>query len=196
MASGCEAERRAQGRSGWVFAASLGLGLALAQQAQAQDQALTDALNGRWVVVGDGDCQAGFTLQLGGDLLRWTDAVGHVATQRVTSRRPDGIATRTITSTHGQPVGKTWVYEVLAPGQISLTEASTGRSADLARCPDLLPADATPRQIVTAIYARYAASDEGNLPLSGEANVDAFFAAELASGIKAFAAHSGWRGNA
>ena len=166
----------------------VGVGLTLAQHAHAQ--ALPDLLKGRWTFDG-ADCKAGVTLQLSGNFLRWTDAAGHVDVQRVTSRRPTGIATRTTASTHGQPSGKAWVYEVLAPGQISLTEGSTGRSADLTRCPDMLPADATPRQIIETIYARYAASDESNLPFSSEANARAFFVPDLADEIAAFASHSG-----
>ena len=171
-----------------VFAGSLGVGLVLAQHVQAQ--ALPDLLKGRWAFEG-GDCKAGVTLQLSGNLLRLTDAAGHVDSQRVTSRRSTGIATQTTASTHGQPVGKAWVYEVVAPGQISLTEGSTGRSTDLTRCPDMLPADATPRQIIEAIYARYAASDDPNLPLSSEANARAFFVPDLADKIVAFASHTG-----
>ena len=67
-------------------------------------QALTGLLNGRWTA--RGDCQAGSTLRLAGNLLRWTDAAGHVNTQRVVSCRADGIATRTIHSANGQPAGK------------------------------------------------------------------------------------------
>ena len=171
-----------------LVAASAGVAVATGHHARAQ--ALPALLKGHWVFA-DGDCKAGFTLRLNGSVLRWTDAAGHADTQRVTSRRPTGIATRTTTSTHGQPAGKAWVYEVLAPGQISLTEASTGRSTNMARCPDMLPANATPRQMVEAIYARYAASDEPNLPLSNDTNIQAFFVADLAAKIMAFSAYSG-----
>ncbi len=169
---------------------ALGTVLLAAAPPCAQAQALPDLLKGRWTA-GGGDCQAGFTLELRGNSLRLVDADGHVDTQRVTSRRPAGIATQTTASTHGEPAGKAWVYEVLAPGQLSLTEGSTGRSATLLRCPDPLPANASPRQVVEAIYARYAASDEPNLPLSGEANVRAVFVPKLADDITAFASHSG-----
>lgn len=66
-----------------VFVGSLGL--TLIQQAQAQS--LPDMLKGRWVFEG-GDCTAGITFQLSGDVLRVTNAAGHVATERVTERRP------------------------------------------------------------------------------------------------------------
>ena len=72
-------------------------------------QALPDLLKGRWTA--GGDCLAGFTLRLAGNVLRWADAAGHVDLQRVVSRRPDGIATRTVQSTYKQPAGKAWVYE-------------------------------------------------------------------------------------
>ncbi len=171
----------------WVVAGSLGLAVAPAHPARAQS--LGDLLKGTWTVDG-GDCRAGFTLRLGGGVLLWTDAAGHVDTQRVTSRRATGIATRTTASTHGQKLGTVWVYEMLAPGQISLTDG-TGRSATLVRCPDMLPGDATPQQIMQAVYTRYAASDEPNLPLSSETNVRAFFVADLADEIVAFASRSG-----
>ena len=175
-------------RSHWALAGNIVLGLATSPHAQAQS--LPDLLKGRWAVEG-GDCEAGLTLQLDSTSLHLTDAAGHVDTQRVISRRATGIATRTTASTHEDAVGKVWVYEVLAPGRLSLTEGGTGKSADLIRCPDQLPAAAGPRQIIEAIYARYAASDEPNLPLSSEANVRAFFAPGLADDITAFASHSG-----
>ena len=158
--------------------------------AAAGAQSLPDLFKGRWAAEG-GDCQPGFTLQLSRDVLLWTDAAGHVDRQQVVSRRPTGIATRTVESTHGQPAGKAWVYEVLGPGQIAMTEGSTGHSATLFRCPDLLPASATPQQIVQAIYARYAADDEPNLPLSSEANLRAFFVPGLADSVVAFMGRSG-----
>ena len=83
------------------------------------------------------------------------------------------------------------MYEVLGPGQVRLTEGSTGRSADLVRCPDPLPTNATPQQMLGAIYARYAAQDEPNLPLSSEANLRAFFVPDLAASVSAFMAYSG-----
>lgn len=171
-----------------VIAGSLGLFLAPAPPAQAQ--ALPGLFKGKWVFEGT-DCRAGLTLQLAGDVLRLTDATGHADTQRVTSRRATGIATKTTASTHGQPVGKAWVYEFLGPGQISLTEGRTGRSANLIRCPDPLPANITPRQLLETIYARYAASDEPNLPLSSEANLHAFLVPDLADKVIAFVARSG-----
>ena len=155
----------------------------------ARAQALPELLEGRWTA--GGDCQAGFTLQLAGDVLRVTDAAGQVDTQRVVSRRATGIATRTVRSTHGQAVGKAWVYEVLGPGQVSLTEGGTGRSADLVRCADPLPASATPRQVLEAIYARYAKDDEPNLPMSSEANLHAFFVPDLADAVVAFVSRAG-----
>lgn len=153
-------------------------------------QALADQFHGRWTTEG-GSCAPGFTLDLSGDELRWTDAAGQVDRQQVVSRRPDGIATKTVQSSHGQPKGKAWVYEVLAPGQIALTEGSTGHSATLLRCPDPVPANATPQQILGVIYARYAADDEPNLPFASEANVREFFVPSLADAMVGFVAHSG-----
>ena len=171
-----------------VIAGSLGLALAPGPPAQAQ--ALPGLFKGTWMFDGT-DCRAGLTLQLDGNLLRLTDTAGHADTQRVTSRRATGIATKTTASTHGQPIGKAWVYELLGPGQIRLTEGSTGRSATLIRCPDPLPDNITPRQLLETIYARYAASDEPNLPLSGEANLHAFLVPDLADKVTAFVARSG-----
>ena len=79
----------------------------------------------------------------------------------------------------------------MGPGQVSLTEGSTGRSADLVRCPDPLPANVTPRQMLGAIYARYAAQDEPNLPLPSDANLRAFFVADLAEAVADFVSRSG-----
>ena len=159
--------------------------------AAAGAQSLPDLFKGRWAVEG-GDCQPGFTLQAVARRAccgrtrpaTWTVSRSSPAVRPASRPRPSSPRT-------GQPAGKAWVYEVLGPGQIAMTEGSTGHSATLFRCPDVLPASATPQQIVQAIYARYAADDEPNLPLSSEANLRAFFVPGLADSVVAFMGRSG-----
>ncbi len=154
-------------------------------------QSLANLLEGRWTTQAGGACQSGMALVLTGDELRLTDPAGHADTQQVTERRPTGLATVTTASTHGEKPGTVWVYELLGPGQLSLTQGATGRSADLFRCHPPIPANAGPEQVLHEIYTRYAAGDEPNLPLSSEASLHAFFDEALAEKVIGFSGYSG-----
>ena len=166
-----------QGSIGWWFVLGVIEGLAGAPAARAKDVA--SMLKGQWVAEG-GDCTKPYTLELSGDVLRLTDAAGHADVERVFARRKTGFATRVARSTSGIRIGQRNVYELLAPGQISVTEAASGRSGIIVRCPDPLPANIAPEQLVETIYARYATPDALGTPFESEATVRQFLAPELA----------------
>ena len=167
-----------RGAIGWWLVASVVAGLAAVPGARAEE--LADMLKGKWATEG-GDCIRYITLELSGDTLRITDAAGRTDAERVIARRATGIATQVVRSTHGIRVGSRTVYELLAPGQLSLTEAATGRSAgNLSRCPDPLPVDFTPQQVVQTIYDRYATPDAVGTPFDSEVALRQFLAPELA----------------
>ncbi len=174
---------------GWRLVLILVAGLAGAHSARAQD--IATMLKGKWTTEG-GDCTKYITLQLSGDVLRITDAAGRADTERVIARRATGFATQVVRSSHGIRVGSRTVYEMLAPSQLSLTDAATGRSAGtVVRCPDPLPADATPQQVVQTIYARYATPGQTGTPFDSEAALRQFLAPELADHFMAWKGASG-----
>ena len=107
--------------TGWL------LGRAHAQGAGAPPAApgLAAALDGGWTR--RGTCAQPVHFQLRGNTLLVVGTDGRVDTQRALQRRAAGVATQTTASAHGNPVGLRWVYEVLSPGQLSLTDQA-GRS--------------------------------------------------------------------
>ena len=124
-------------------------------------------------------------------MLSLADTRGRIDTQRIVEQRAGGIATKTATSTHGIRIGASWVYELLAPGQLSMTEGETGQSANLRRCREPMSASATPEQVLRRIYDSYAAEDEANLPLTSEATMRAFFVPGFADKLVAYASRTG-----
>lgn len=126
-----------------------------------------------------GDCTKPGTLVLSGDMLRLTNAAGHADLERVFARRATGFATQMVRSPFGARIGSRTVYEFLGPGRISVTEAASGHSRTLARCPDPLPADTPPLQVVETIYRRYALPDQLGTPFDSMAALRQFFAPEL-----------------
>ena len=119
------------------------------------------------------------TLVLSGGMLRVTNAAGHTDLERVFDRRAIGFATRLVRSAYGARIGLQTVYEFLAPGRISVTQAASG-SSTLVRCPDALPTDTTPQQLVETIYRRYASPNQVGIPFDSEAALRQFFAPDLA----------------
>ncbi len=177
------------GTTGWRLVLVLFVGLTGSHGARAQD--IATMLKGKWTTEG-GDCTKYITLGLTGNTLQITDAAGHADMERVIARRATGFATQVVRSSHGFRVGSRIVYEMLAPSQLSLTDAATGRSAgNLVRCPDPLPADATPQQVVQTIYARYASPGQTGMPFESEAALRQFFAPELADRFMAWMGVSG-----
>ncbi len=166
-----------RGATVWRLVLVVFAGLAAAPGARAEDFATL--LKGQWVVDG-GDCTKPGTLVLSGDMLRLTNATGHADLERVFARRATGFATRLVRSAYGARVGTRTVYEFLAPGRISVTEGASGRFSTLVRCPDPLPTDTTPQQLVETIYRRYASPNQVGIPFDSEAALRQFFAPDLA----------------
>ncbi len=157
-------------------------GAAGALRAQAPQPALAAALGGRWTPDAGGGCAQVFQFQLTGNTLRLTGPDGHVDVQRVLQRREAGIATATTASTHGIPAGTKWVYEVLAPGQLSVTDGS-GRSANFQHCHDPIPPTATPSAFLHGLFDLYVADADASLPFASEAGLRAFLVPDLADQI-------------
>ena len=104
-------------------------------------------------------------------------------------RRAAGVATQTIASAHGNPIGMRWVYEVLSPGQLSLTD-ETGRSATFQRCRAPVPATAGPAGLLRGIFAIYADGADASLPFASEAGLHAFLVPDLADAVARDAARA------
>ncbi len=120
--------------------------------------------------------------QLRGDTLLVVGTDGKVDTQRVLQRRATGVATQTTASAHGNPIGMRWVYEVLSPGQLSLTD-QTGRSATFQRCRPPIPATASPAEFLRGMFAIYADGADASLPFASEAGLRAFLVPDLADAL-------------
>ena len=166
-----------RGATGGRLVLGMVAGLAAAPGARAEDFATL--LKGQWVTEG-GDCAKPGTLVLSGDMLRLTNATGHADLERVFARRATGFATQLVRSAFGARIGSRTVYEFLGPDRISVTEAASGRSSTLVRCPEPLPADAPPQQMVEIIYRRYVLPDQLGTPFDSVAALRQFFAPELA----------------
>ncbi len=180
--------------SAWASRVVLAAGMlvaAFATHAQAAgqhpDRSLAAALAGGWTRTGACDHPVHF--QLSGDTLRVVGTDGQVDTQRVLERRSAGFATETTASAHGNPIGMRWVYEVLAPGQLSLTDA-TGRAADFRRCRDPVPATATPAEFLRGLFGIYVDDADAYLPFASEAGMRAFLVPDLADQIARYSARS------
>ncbi len=104
-------------------------------------QDLAAALGGGWTR--SGACDQPVPFRLAGRTLLVVGTDGKIDTQRVLERRATGIARETTASAHGNPIGMRWVYEVVAPGQLSLTD-QRGQSATFQRCRPPIAATASP----------------------------------------------------
>ncbi len=159
----------------------------LAGQARARDADappppadLAAALAGGWTR--SGTCDHPVHFELRGNTLLVTGTDGQVDTQRVLQRRATGVATQTTASAHGDPIGTRWVYEVLTPGQLSLTD-QTGGSATLQRCRPSIPATASPAEFLRGMFAIYADGADASLPFASEAGLHAFLVPDLADAV-------------
>ena len=162
--------------AGWL------LGQADAQSADATPSTpdLAAALDGGWTR--SGACDRPVHFRLRGDTLLVVGTDGKVDTQRVLQRRATGVATQTTASAHGNPIGMRWVYEVLSPGQLSLTD-QTGRSATFQRCRPPIPATAGPAEFLRGMFAIYADGADASLPFASEAGMHAFLVPDLADAV-------------
>ncbi len=162
--------------TGWL------LGQVYAQGANAPPPAadLAAALGGGWTR--SSACDHPVHFQLRGNTLLVVGTDGKVDTQRVLQRRSTGVATQTTASAHGNPIGLRWVYEVLAPGQLSLTD-QTGRSATFQRCRPPIPATASPAEFLRGMFAIYADGADASLPFASEAGLHAFLVPDLADAL-------------
>ncbi len=162
--------------TGWL------LGQAHAQGATAPPAApdLGAALGGGWTR--NGACDRPVHFQLSGNTLMVVGTDGKADTQRVLQRRATGVATQTTASAHGNPVGMRWVYEVLSPGQLSLTD-QTGRSATFQRCRPPIPVTASPAEFLRGMFAIYVDGADASLPFASEAGMHAFLVPDLADTV-------------
>ncbi len=162
--------------AGWL------LGQAHAQGANPPPPApdLAAALGGGWTR--SGACDRPVRFQLRGNTLLVVGTDGKVDTQRVLQRRATGVATQTTASAHGNPIGMRWVYEVLSPGQLSLTD-QTGRSATFQRCRPPIPATASPAEFLRGMFAIYADGADASLPFASVAGLHAFLVPDLADAV-------------
>ncbi len=162
--------------AGWL------LGQAHAQGADAPPSIpdLAAALDGGWTR--SGACDRPVHFRLRGDMLLVVGTDGKVDIQRVLQRRATGVATQTTASAHGNPIGMRWVYEVLSPGQLSLTD-QTGRSATFQRCRAPIPATASPAEFLRGMFAIYADGADASLPFASEAGLHAFLVPDLADAV-------------
>ena len=152
---------------------------------------LAGALGGGWTR--SGVCDKPVHFQLRGNTLRVVGTDGKVDTQRVLGRRPAGVATQTTASAHGNPIGMRWVYDVLSPGQISLTD-QMGRSATFQRGRPPIPAEASPAEFLRGMFAIYADGADASLPFASEAGLHAFLVPDLADAVARDAALGAARG--
>ncbi len=150
---------------------------AQAPSAPSSSANLAAALGGGWSL--SGLCDRPVHFQLRGSTLLVVGMDGKIDTQRILQRRPSGVATQTTASAHGNPVGMRWVYEMLSPGQLSLTD-QTGRSATFQRCRRPIPATASPAEFLRGLFAIYADGAYASLPFASEAGLRAFLVPDLA----------------
>ena len=171
------------------IAAIMSIAAQAAQHVRAETprSAVAAALQGRWTSDAEGGCARTFSFDLTGNTLRVTPPDGKSDVQRVLTRREAGVATETTSSSHGIRKGARWVYEVLAPGQLSLTDAA-GRSVGLQRCHDPIPATATAAEFLTGLFDLYVADADASLPFAGEAGMRAFLTPDLADEMAGYAA--------
>ncbi len=158
------------------------LGQAHSQGANAPPPApdLAVALGGGWTR--SGACDRPVHFQLRGTTLLVVGTDGKADTQRVLQRRATGVATQTTASAHGNPIGMRWVYEVLSPGQLSLTD-QTGQSATFQRCRPPIPATASPAEFLRGMFAIYADGADASLPFASKAGMHAFLVPDLADAV-------------
>ncbi len=153
-------------------------------------QDLAAALGGGWTR--SGACDRPVQFRLAGKTLLVVGTDGKIDTQRVLERRATGIATETTASAHGNPIGMRWVYEVVAPGQLSLTD-QRGQSATFQRCRPPIPATASPAQFLRGLFAIYVDGADASLPFASEAGMRAFLVPDLADAIVHDAEQTGHR---
>ncbi len=163
-----------------LLAAGCLLGRAHAQATSAPAPDLAAALGGGWTR--SSACDRPVHFQLRGDTLLVVGTDGKVDTQRVLQRRATGVATQTTASAHGNPIGMRWVYEVLSPGQLGLTD-QTGRSATFQRCRPPIPATASLAEFLRGMFAIYADGADASLPFASEAGLRAFLVPDLADAL-------------
>ena len=168
-----------QGSVGLRLVLGVVAGLAGVPAVRAQD--LAAMLKGQWTGQG-GDCDRTFAIELSSDTLRLTGHPGHAVTERerVTARRATGFTTQVVRSDRGIRIGARLVYELLATGQLRVTDAATGQYDIVVRCPDPLPADIAPRRLVEAIYARYESPTQLGTPFESLTLMHQFLVPELA----------------
>ena len=94
---------------------------------------LATALAGRWTPDPGGECAQVFRFQLAGNTLRMTGPDGKVHEQRIIERRETGFAAETTTAFNDMPKGTKWVYEIEAPGELSVT-GKNGESTGFQLC--------------------------------------------------------------
>lgn len=157
----------------------LAAGIAHDATAQTSSRILTEALTGRWTFDPGGSCAQAFRFELAGDTLRVVAPDGSVDVQRVIQRRETGIATETTTSTHDVKKGAKRIYEILAPGQLSMTMPA-GQSGSLQRCHDPIPAGATAAEFLRGLFDVYVAEADASLPFASDAGLRAFLVPDLA----------------
>jgi hypothetical protein len=157
-------------------------GQAHAQEANAPPPApdLAAVLGGGWAR--SGACDRPVHFQLRGNTLLVVGTDGKVDTQRVLQRRATGVATQTTASAHGNPIGMRWVYEVVSPGQLSLTD-QTGRSATFQRCRPPIPTTASPAEFLRGLFAIYTDGADASLPFASDAGLHAFLVPDLADAV-------------
>ncbi len=126
--------------------------------------------------------------RLAGKTLLVVGTDGKIDIQRVLERRASGIATETTASAHGNPIGMRWVYEVVAPGQLSLTD-QRGQSATFQHCRPPIPATASPAQFLRGLFAIYVDGADASLPFASEAGMRAFLVTDLANEIAQYDVH-------
>lgn len=141
------------------------------------DRSLAAALGGGWTR--SCYCRHAVHFQLAGNTLSVVGTDGEVDTQHVLERRAAGLATQATASAHGNPIRMRWAYEVLAPGQLSLMDA-TGQSADFRGCRDAIPATATPADFLRGLFGIYVDDADAYLPFASDAGLRAFLVPDLA----------------
>ncbi len=151
-------------------------------------QDLAAALGGGWTR--SGSCDRPVQFRLAGKTLLVVGTDGKIDTQRVLERRAAGIATETTASAHGNPIGMRWVYEIVVPGQLSLTD-QRGQSATFQRCRPPIPATASPAEFLRGLFAVYVDGADASLPFASETGMRAFLAPDLADAIARYAAQPG-----
>ena len=153
-------------------------------------QDLAAALGGGWTR--SGACDQPVHFRLAGKTLLVVGTDGKIDTQRVLERRATGIVTETTASAHSNPIGMRWVYEVVVPGQLSLTD-QRGQSATFQRCRPPIPATASPAEFLRGLFAIYVDGADASLPFASETGMRAFLVPDLADAIVHDAEQTGHR---